>query len=364
MNLIVLLKLLGGFALLVAGGELLVRSASRLASSFGVSALVVGLTVVAMGTSAPELVVSVVSSWQGKADIAYGNVVGSNLCNILLILGLSAVIAPLGVDRKLVRVDTPIMIGAAVLAYALSYDGRIGRLDGLVLVGLLVAYTVWSVRSSLQASPVLEEKMEREYAPRELLTTYGRPVLVLLILAALGVLILGSNLFVDGAVAIARSLGVSELVIGLTVVAVGTSMPELVTSIVAAMRGERDIAVGNIVGSNIFNLLGVLGGAGVVAPEGVAVSGAALAVDTPLMLVASVACWPAFASRFVLSRAEGLMFLAYYALYVAYLILDAQKSAFAPQLGHAVVWYALPATAAGLALSVWRSNRAVRAPQA
>lgn len=362
MNLIVLLKLLGGFALLVAGGELLVRSASRLASSFGVSALVVGLTVVAMGTSAPELVVSVVSSWHGKADIAYGNVVGSSLCNVLLILGLSAVIAPLAVDRKLVRVDTPFMIGAAALAYALSYDGRVGRLDGVALVGLLAGYTIWSVRSSLSATPALEERMEREYAPRELLTTYGRPALGLLMLAALGVLVLGSDLFVDGAVSVARSLGVSELVIGLTVVAVGTSMPELVTSIVAAVRGERDIAVGNIVGSNIFNVLGVLGGSGVVSPDGVAVSEAALAVDTPLMLLACAACWPVFASRLSLSRLEGLMFLVYYALYVTYLILDAQESALAPQLGHAVVWYALPATVGLLAFSGWRSLRSA-APQ-
>ncbi len=363
MTLMVLLKLLGGLALLVAGGELLVRSASRLASSFGVSALVVGLTVVALGTSAPELVVSVVSSWQGKGDIAYGNVVGSNLCNTLLILGLSAVIAPLSVDRKLVRVDTPIMIGAAALALALGYDGSVGRMDGIALFGLLVVYVLWSVRSSNNVTPELAESMEREYAPRELLTTYGRPLLALLILAALGLLVLGSELFVDGAVSIARTLGVSELVIGLTIVAAGTSMPELVTSVVAALRGERDIAVGNIVGSNIFNVLGVLGGAAAVSPNGVSVSDAALAVDTPLMLLACAACWPVFATHGAISRLEGLAFLGYYVAYVAYLTLDAQESALAPQLGRAVVGYGLPATAVALAFSGWRSVRARRAIQ-
>lgn len=354
------LELLSGFILLIAGGELLVRCASRLATSFGVSPLVVGLTVVALGTSAPELVVSVVSSWRGSADIAYGNVVGSNICNILLILGLSALIAPLGVDRKLVRVDTPIMIAAAALAFVCGLDGRVGRVDGLILVTLLVGYTAWSVRSSLSAPRAVEKQMEREFAPRKLLTTYGRPLLVLLIVAALGVLILGSNLFVSGAVAVARSLGVSELVIGLTVVAVGTSMPELVTSIVAALRGERDIAVGNVVGSSIFNVLGVLGASGLLAPNGVSVSKEALWGDTLLMVAACAACWPMFFSAASISRLEGLVLLSFYVTYVGYLVLDAQQHALAPRLAHVVLWYALPATAVGLVLFSWRSRVGAR----
>jgi len=360
MELISVAKLIGGLVLLVAGGEFLVRFASRLATSFGISALVVGLTVVAMGTSAPEMVVSTVSAWQGKTDIAYGNVVGSNICNVLLILGLSATVAPLVVQRKMVRVDTPVMVAAAALAYGLALDGVVGRFDGLLLIVLLVVYMVWSVRASLATPSALEEQFEKELAPKKLLTTYGRPLLVLGILASLALLVVGSDLFVDGAASIARRFGVSELVIGLTVVAAGTSMPEVVTSLVATLRGERDIAVGNVVGSNLFNTLGVLGGAASIAPEGVAVSSTALHVDTPLMLAACFACLPVFYSGWRISRGEGLMFLAYYVAYTSYLVLDAQGVAAAATLGRVVLWAALPVTGLALASASWRWRNAER----
>lgn len=354
-------QLAGGLVVLVLGGEWLVRSASRLATSFGISPLVVGLTVVAMGTSAPELVVSVLSSWQGKADIAYGNVVGSNICNVLLILGFSAVIAPLVVQRKLVRVDTPIMVGAVVLAYLLARDGRVGRLDGLLLVGLLMLYTAWSVRSSMRTPTPTAEHLEHEAEPKKLLRPHGRPLLALSIAGSLALLILGSNWFVGGAVSIARSFGVSELVIGLTIVALGTSMPELVTSVVAALRGERDIAVGNVIGSNLFNVLGVLGAAAAIAPDGVAVSATALQVDTLLMVLICVACVPIFFSGWAITRLEGAQFVAYYVAYTSYLVLDAQQHALAPKLAHAVLWYALPASGVWIAVACWRSWRADRA---
>jgi len=352
------LKLLGGLALLIVGGEWLVRSASRLATSFGVSSLVVGLTVVATGTSTPELVVSTVSAWDGKGDIAYGNVVGSNIGNVLLILGVSAVVAPLAVQRKLAVIDTPVMIAAAVLTYLVAYDGRVGRVDGVVLVALMVGYTVWSVRHALRAPTPQEQQREREAEPKTLLTTYGRPMLVVSIIASLVVLVVGSNLFVDGAVATARALGVSELVIGLTIVAIGTSMPELVTSVVATLRGERDIAVGNIVGSNIFNVFGVLGATAVIAPGGVPVAPAALELDTVLMIVICITCLPVFLSGLTITRVEGLIFVVYYVAYVAYLILDGSQHPFAPQLGRAVLWFALPATALYVVGSYVLSRRA------
>ncbi len=247
-----LLSLVAGLLLLIVGAELLVRGASRLAAAAGVSPLVIGLTVVAFGTSTPEMAVSVVSAANGQAGLSLGNVLGSNLFNVLFILGLSALIAPLAVSSQLVRFDVPFMIAVSFLMLALGWDGRFGRLDGLLLITGVVLYTLILFRKS-GGEPTPAAATAR---PSRKLMWFANPILVL---GGLGLLVLGSRWLVDGSVGIARSLGVSDLIVGLTVVAAGTSLPEAATSIVAAFRGQRDIAVGNVVGSNIFNILAVLG---------------------------------------------------------------------------------------------------------
>ncbi len=313
-----------GLLLLVVGAELFVRGASRMGLLMGVSPLVIGLTVVAYGTSSPELAVSVGSVLRGSDDIALGNVVGSNICNVLLILGLSSLAAPLGVSRQLVRWDVPLMIGVSLLLLLMSLDGRIGRLDGAILVVGCLVYTAWTIRASrketLQAF-VLPEGAEA--IPR--MRSRGLRWLFSMAAAAggFGVLLLGANWVVKGAVDIARLLGMSELVIGLTIVAIGTSLPEIATSVVAGIRGQRDIAVGNVVGSNIFNILLVAGLAAAVSPVGLQVKADALRFDLPVMVAVAAACLPIFITGGVLSRSEGVFFLIYYACYTGYLFFNA-----------------------------------------
>lgn len=277
MDLLTIGLLVGGLAVLIAGAEMLVRGASRLAAAVGISPLVIGLTVVAFGTSSPEMAVSVQSALSGQAgaNIAMGNVIGSNIFNVLLILGLSAAIAPLIVAQQLVRLDVPIMIGVSVLVLLLALDGAIGRLDGLLLFAGVIAYTAFAIYQGRRESKVVEAEYAQEFSAKP--RGAGQVLLnIAFVVVGLGLLVLGSNWFVDAAIAIARVLGVSELVIGLTIVAAGTSMPEVATSVMASLKGERDIAVGNVVGSNLFNLLAVLGLSALVAPAGVEVAPAAL----------------------------------------------------------------------------------------
>jgi cation:H+ antiporter len=267
-----LLLLIAGFVGLVAGGDLLVRGAARMAAAFGIAPLVVGLTVVAFGTSAPELAVGVAAGASGASDVALGNVVGSNICNVLLILGLSALVAPLTVQRQLVRQDVPVMIVVSCLVLLLGLDGRIGRLDGVVLAAGVVLYTVVLLVQARRSPATDLDGNAPEASPAARGSGWRARVLdVLLIAVGIGMLVVGARWLVEGASAVARAMQVSELVIGLTVVALGTSLPELATSIVAALRGERDIAVGNVVGSNLFNLLAVLGLSSAVLPGGIPV---------------------------------------------------------------------------------------------
>ena len=269
-----LLLLALGLALLTVGAEALIRGASGIAGRLGISPLIIGLTVVAFGTSAPELAVSVAAAWSGQPDIVIGNVVGSNVFNVLLVLGLSALITPLAIHSQLIRVDVPLMIGASILTLLFALDGRIGRVDGAVLFVGIIAYIAFQVRQGRRERLAAER---REPAPIPL----GWWADALLVLIGLTVLVLGSRFLVTSAVEIARSLGVSELVIGLTIVAAGTSLPEVATSVVASLRGQRDIAVGNVVGSNVFNLLSVLGLASLVSPNGIAVAAAGPALRPP-----------------------------------------------------------------------------------
>ncbi|MDX1584006.1 MAG: calcium/sodium antiporter, partial [Thermoanaerobaculia bacterium] len=295
MSVQIVLMFIGGLALLVLGGDWLVRGSARLAVAIGITPLVVGLTVVAFGTSAPELAVSVQASIGGQADLAIGNILGSNISNILLILGLSAVFAPLVVSQQLIRLDVPLMIVVSIVAFGLSLDGRVSTWDGWFLVAALVAYTVFAIVNSRKETKKIHEQYEKEFGEKpEAAERAHLGKDLFLIVIGIGGLVLGSKWLVTSAVAVARFFGVSELVIGLTIVAIGTSLPELATSVVAAMKGQRDIAVGNVVGSNLFNILSVLGLTAVVVPLGIPVPSAALTFDFPVMIAVSIACLPIF----------------------------------------------------------------------
>ncbi len=346
---------IAGLALLVAGAELLVGGARRLAAAWGVSPLIIGLTIVAYGTSAPELAVGVKAGLAGQAGIAVGNVVGSNTFNVLLILGISAAIVPLRVDRQLIRLDVPVMIVVSILAYALAGNGRLGRAEGAALCAGVVAYT---------GLLVVKARREPTIPAGSVALARGRRHLAawtLAVAAGLALLAVGARWLVRGSTDLARALGVGELVIGLTIVAAGTSLPELATSVVASIRGERDIAVGNIVGSNIFNVLAVLGCSSFVAPSGVAVPEAALHFDLPVMVATAVACLPVFFTGGRISRWEGLLFVGYYLAYATYLILGASGHEALPAFSWVMLWFALPATALGVGLSVVAALRGAEA---
>lgn len=347
---------LGG-ALLVVGAELLVRGASRLALAAGISPLVVGLTVVAFGTSAPELAVTVGSAFAGEADVALGNVVGSNIFNILFILGLAALVRPLVVAQQLVRLDVPLVIAAGVLTLLMGLDGRIGRVDGAVLTLGILAYTVFLVRQSRRESSAVVAEYDEAFEQDIPAATVRPLVNVGLLVVGLGMLVVGSNWLVSAAVDTATRLGVSELVIGLTIVAAGTSLPEVATSVLATLRGERDIAVGNVVGSCLFNLLAVLGLGSLVAPDGVPVPDSALAFDMPVMIAVSIAALPVLFTGHTIARWEGAVFLGYYVGYTSYLVLDATGQGAATHVAAAMTWFVLPLTLLTIAVGVVRAMR-------
>lgn len=361
MDLLTLVLFVLGFGVLIGGAELLVRGASRIAAAAGISPLVIGLTVVSFGTSAPELAVSFQSALGGQGDIALGNVVGSNIFNVLFILGISAIIVPLAVARQLVRLDVPLMIGVSALLLLLGLDGRISTLDGLLLFAGVVAYTVFAIwqsrREQAAGGPTAEEEsVEAPRGFRGMLASAG------LVVVGLGLLALGANWLVGGATALARLFGLSELIIGLTIVAVGTSLPEVAASVIAALRGQRDIAVGNVVGSNLFNILGILGLTSVVAPGGVAVPQAALTFDIPVMIAVALACLPIFFTGYTIARWEGWLFLGYYVAYTAYLLLDATGHDALPAFSSVLGLFVLPLTAVTLLVLVGRAVRAQGLP--
>lgn len=353
MTLATVLYFVLGLTLLVFGADWLVRGASRLAAALGISPLVIGLTIVAYGTSAPELAVSVKAAWAGQPDLGMGNVVGSNIFNVLFILGVSALITPLVVAAQLIRVDVPIMVGLSFLVYGLAMDGTIGRADGALLFAGAIAYTVFLVRQSRRESAAGRND-EEEAVPSG---SRSLPVNAGLIAVGLAALVLGSRWLVDSAIIFARHFGVSELVIGLTIVAAGTSLPEVATSVMAAIRGERDIAVGNVVGSNIFNILSVLGMAALVAPAGLPVAPALLAFDMPVMIAVAVACLPIFARDARIERWEGGILFFYAIAYVTYVVMNAQHHDALPVFSAAMQWFVMPLTVLTLAVVSWRYAR-------
>ncbi len=335
--------LVGGLLLLIAGGEGLVRGASRLAAALGISPLIIGLTVVAFGTSSPEFAVSLIASLSGQAGLTVGNVIGSNIFNVLFILGLSAMITPLVISQQLVRVDVPLMVVVSLLTLLLALDGRFSQVEGLIFLVGLIGYLLLLFRISQRESAEVKEEYEHEFgappkpAPRQL------GLNALLAVGGLVMLEVGSRWLVRGEVEIARALG-GELVIGLTIIAAGTSLPEVITSVIASLRGERDIAVGNVVGSNLFNLLGVLGLTALVTPGGVMIPENARTFDLPVMTAVALACIPIFFSGTKILRREGALFFFYYLAYTAYLILEAISHPILPLFTQIMVGFALPVT--------------------
>ena len=330
-----------GLVLLVFAADYLVKGAANIAGTLGISPLIVGLTVVSFGTSAPELAVSVVSAFKGQADLAVGNVVGSNIFNVLVVLGVSALIIPLVVHQQLIRFDVPVMIFLSLLLYGISYDGGISRLDGIILFSLGVVYLLFLLRQSKgENNAAVLAEYEDEYGGKKEDPKWFRNI-AFIVLGVAG-LVLGSELLVRGAVKIAGFFGVSELIIGLTIVSVGTSLPEVATSVVAAMKGEKDIAVGNVVGSNIFNIVLVLGLSSIVAPSGIAVSGHAVTFDMVFMVCVALATLPIFFYGYKVGRVAGFFFLLFYLIYVGYLILEATSAGVFPVYRQVLLYGAAP----------------------
>jgi cation:H+ antiporter len=333
--------LIAGLVLLVAGAELLVKGSSRFAFKLGIPTTVIGLTIVAYGTSAPEMIVSAQAALNGQSDLSLGNVVGSNIFNVLFILGLSAVITPLIVGRQIIWQEVPIMIGVSLLPMLLGMDGTISRVDGIILLVLLVSYTWLQVRMALSENQSNNNGLALDSViPKQ----WSTPLCLIAMVGGLGILVWGARWFLQSAVEIARSVGIDELVIGLTIVAAGTSLPEVATSVLASIRGEKDIAVGNVVGSNIFNVLGVLGVAALIGPSGVSVSPAVLRFDIPIMIAVAVSCLPIFLTGHKIVRWEGFLFLFYFVGYTLYLVLDAKNHSLIAPFSGVMVGMILPLT--------------------
>lgn len=344
---------LGGLCLLVFGAELLIRGASKMALRMGIPSLVVGLTVVAYGTGTPEIVMSAKASFSGQGDLALGNVLGSNIFNVLFVLGTSALVSPLIVTRALIWREVPVMIGTSLLAWGMAWNGTISRGEGLVLILLLILYTVFQVVQGLRenrSKPIpSEEKINSSIILNGVLVLLGFVLLIM-----------GARWLLDSSVFIARGLGVSELIIGLTLVAIGTSLPEVATSILATWRGEREIAIGNVVGSNIFNIMGVLGLAAVIAPGGLAVSSSALHFDFPVMVAVAVACLPIFLTGHRIARLEGVLFLFYYWAYTLFLFLFATHHDALHTFSGIMLWLVIPLTILTLLVGIAQHFRGIK----
>jgi cation:H+ antiporter len=309
-----IIYLLAGLVLLYFGAEGLVRGSSSLALRLGLSPLVVGLTVVAFGTSSPELMVSLKAALAGQPDISVGNVVGSNICNIGLILGLCALITPIATSSQIVRIDIPIMIGITVLSMAVMADGNLGATEGIIFCTILVAYVIFSIYIA-RRQPA--DALGAEFGEEVKISKRGLAIDIAMVIGGLALLVFGARFLVDGAIIIARTYGWSEALIGLTIVAIGTSLPELATSLLAAIKKESDIAVGNIVGSNIFNLVGILGITAIVHPlQATGISG----VDLAVMAGFALLLWPMAYYQQRITRTEGAMLLLGYFAYVFWLV--------------------------------------------
>jgi cation:H+ antiporter len=312
---------IAGILIVIAGAEIVVRAGADLAARLGVSSLVIGLTVVALGTSTPELAVGIDAALQGSGSLAVGNIAGTNTFNLLFILGLSAWIAPLALRMQTLRFDLPIMMASAVALMVLSWDGVLTRTEGTLMVAAAMIYTLAVIRVGRRESRAVKARYVSEFAvPRR--ERGERQVIRSLaaLITGIAVIVVGADWLVDGAVALARSLGVSDALIGLTVVAIGTSMPELVTTIVGTLRKERDIAIGNLLGSSIYNILVILGITSLVSSSGMHIDPELIRIDIPVMTAVACICAPVFLSGGRVARIEGAVFVGAYIAYLTYLV--------------------------------------------
>jgi len=334
-SILIILSLVSGAAFLYIAGDILVENSKRLGLRLKIDPLVIGLTIVAFGTSAPELFVSAQGALTGQTDIALGNVVGSNTTNILLILGLSAIINPITIAKRTIVKDIPIMVATSFLLLLFSLDLVIGRLDGIILILGLILFCVYEIRlskisKSIDTMEEIADVIEDSLPKNE----------IYYILGALVGLMFGSKLLIFGSTEIARSFGISELVIGLTIVALGTSLPEVVTSCLAAKKGESSIAIGNVVGSNIFNVLGVMGISSTLSP--IPVPLAALSFDIPIMIFSSLICLPIVYTDKKITKSEGILLLGLYVFYIIYLILISKEHATVPVISEITLAFIIP----------------------
>ena len=349
-------EIVAGILLLFGGGELFVAGSVALSLLFGIPQIVIGLTVVSMGTSAPELFVSLLSTIQGGSAgdaIAVSNVVGSNIFNVLIVLGASAAVMPLRVKSRLVRRDVPLLLGVSMATWGMASGGRLTWVAGLALITGTVINLLWEIRSAKEESSESSDDMDTDGAA-------PAPVAAAKLAAGLGLLVLGSQVLVKGAIAAAQGLGVSETVIGLTIVAAGTSMPELVTSLVAAYRGKADLAIGNVVGSNLLNQLVILGLCALVSGErGLGVDPVMLMRDFPIMVATTLACLPIFWTGGVITRLEGWLLIALYGIYVIEQVLSSTASTASDEFRLIALVAILPAVLIFLVWTVlrWQKKR-------
>lgn len=318
------LVFLAGLVVLVLGAEFILRSATRIAAMLGVRPIIIGLTIVSVGTSLPELAVGITAVSEDRGSLAVGNIAGTNILNILFILGLSAAIRPLRLQLMSLRLDVPVMIASSVVIFFMAINGVLSQLEGGILVLSALAYIIALVRLSKKETVSMRREFAEEFSKEVLVEKPGLlagTANTFLLIAGMGLTILGADFLVKGSVSIAASMGVSDAVIGLTIVAIGTSAPELVTTMIATVKDDRDVAIGNLIGSSISNILVILGVTCLVAPHGVDVSRDVLWLDLPLAAAVAIACYPVFRSDRMVSRAEGIIFVSMYLVYMSALIL-------------------------------------------
>ena len=337
-----------GLVGLIAGAELFLKAVDRFGLKWGVSPLIMGLTVVAFATGAPELAISIKAAFSGSADLVLGNIIGSNIANILLILGITAIISPINITRRVIRIDVPIVITISVVVYLMSIDGGLSTVDGVILLMGFLAYSYFTyvqIKNNSNEEEKEGETFQYHLSPDELEKgTFFYIKNGGLLLIGLALIVLGSNWIVDSAVIIARILGLSELVIGLTIISIGTSLPEVATSLSAARKDNADIAVANVMGSNLYNVLLTLALTLIIAPNVLAVSKDAITLDLPFMILVSMACIPIFIAGFNLTRMDGALFLGYYITYLTYLVLNAIKSPIVSAMEDVILYVAIPLT--------------------
>lgn len=352
---------IAGLAALIGGAELFLRGVDHFGVKWRVSPLIMGLTVVAFATGAPELAISIQAALTDNVDLVLGNIIGSNIANILLILGISAIIKPLVVKLRVVQIDVPIVIAASVLLYVIAWDGELTKLDGVWLLLGLVLYSIFTFFQIKKERDNQPEETDFEAEQRKLSSGwyfYVKNIGYLIV--GMGLIVQGSDWMVQSAVEIATILGLSQLVIGLTIVSIGTSLPEIATSIATIRKGNTDMAVANVMGSNLYNTLLTLGLTVVIAPNVLTVSPAALALDLPFMVAVSIMCVPIFIAGFDITKFDGAILLFYYGSYLTYLVLDAVGSTLEQPMEHLIYYAVIPLTIGYVSWRVYKYRRLVK----